>query len=131
MLVVEEMFTAGRERGQLVKCPQLRSCAMTDPTPLVLLIVLLAGAGAVVWMVGRGPVNLRIRVKAGQVQAEGASLAHCRSDVEEFFREDLTEVRSAWIEGYYHRPQRRLQLRCRGLTSGQQQRLRNFLLTVL
>jgi hypothetical protein len=78
----------------------------------------------------RRPWNLRIIVRNGQVQVDGAAVGGRRADIVEFFRLELPEVHNARIEGRWDG--RYLRTHFRGdLSLGQQQRLRNFLLTVL
>ena len=73
--------------------------------------------------------NLRIAVRGGQVNVSGPALSARRAAVAEFFREFLPGVRRAWVFGRWDG--RRLRLHGTGLSPGEWQRLRNFLLTEL
>lgn len=78
----------------------------------------------------RRPSNLRIVVRDGQVAVDGPVLRSRRGQVTEFFAQHLAEVRRARVVGNWDG--RRLQLSFRGgLSAGEQQRLRNYLLTIL
>jgi membrane protein implicated in regulation of membrane protease activity len=74
--------------------------------------------------------NLRIVVRDGAVDVQGRALTGRRGVVSDFFQKDMPEIRRARVDGYWDG--RRLRLRCHGgLSPGQQQRVRNFLLTTL
>jgi hypothetical protein len=74
--------------------------------------------------------NVRIVVRNGQAQVDGSAVGGRRAEIVEFVRLELPEVRNARVEGHWDG--RYLRTHFRGdLSLGQQQRLRNFLLTVL
>lgn len=83
------------------------------------------------WYFGRSwSCNLRIRVRGGDVQVAGKVGAMQAQPIASFWREQLGEIRHAWVDGHWDG--RRLQLRCSGsLSPGQRQRLRNFLVSIL
>lgn len=78
----------------------------------------------------RRPSNLRIIVRNGRVQVDGSAARARRSEIVEFFQLELPQVRNVRVDGHWDG--RYLRTRFRGdLSAGEQQRLRNFLLTVL
>ena len=104
---------------------------MQGPSPLDLALGL-AGVALAVGLLAfglRSVYNFRIAVRGGQVVVSGTALTARRGAVADFFREFLPEVRRAWVLGRWDG--RRLSLHGAGLTRGEWQRLRNFLLTEL
>src|SRR4051812_31359543 len=95
------------------------------------LTILLAVAGLILWVyLKTRPCNLRVVVRDGAVDVQGSALAGKRSQVADFFRKDLPDVRRACVEGNWDG--RYLRLRFRGeLSPSQRQRIRNFLLVTL
>jgi hypothetical protein len=92
-------------------------------------LVLIAGAVALwVWKSLQKPPNVKIRVAGQSIEVGGKALLRKRADVEEFFRTELREVRQARVEGYWDGRYLRLQFHG-DLSPGNQQRIRNFLLT--
>jgi hypothetical protein len=78
----------------------------------------------------RPPCNLRIVIHDRQVEVSGRALTGRRGHVVDFIQYNLPEARHGWVEGYWDG--RRLRLRFSGGLSGaQQQRIRNFLVTIL
>ena len=74
--------------------------------------------------------NLHIVVRNGIVEVTGKALSAKAVLIRNFWNEQFSDVPSAWIQGQWDG--RRLRLRCSsGLTPGQQQRIRNYLLTIL
>src|SRR5262245_61603813 len=74
----------------------------------------------------RPPCNLRIVVRDNRVEVSGRAVLGKKSEISEFFRQDLPDVRRAQVEGHWDG--RRLRLHIRGpLSPGLQQRIRNFL----
>jgi hypothetical protein len=72
---------------------------------------------------------LRIVVHRSRVRVFGTRWVNRAGTIADFFRDDLPEVESARVEGSWDG--QRLRLRFHGaLTPGQQQRIRNFLLTL-
>jgi hypothetical protein len=98
---------------------------------LLALAALLGVVGWLAWHVGRSPYNLRIVVKGGRVDYDARHPAwqRTRGAVLEFFRLDMPEVRDARVVAHWNG--RRLRLTGDGLSRGQLQRLRNYLLSVL
>ncbi len=106
---------------------------MDNPAERVVQLTFALAAIALVVALARhflvGPCNLQILVRKGQVDVGGLALTGRRGQVSDFMQHHLPEVRQARIEGYWDG--RRLQLRFQGdLSPGDQQRLRNFLLTI-
>jgi hypothetical protein len=106
------------------------------PRSIDFMVALLLKIAAVALVIGlvlhflRRPSNLRIVVRNGLVAVDGPVLLARRGQVADFFAENLGDVRFARVAGFWDG--RRLQLSCRGdLSRGQQQRLRNYLLTIL
>jgi hypothetical protein len=94
----------------------------------LLLIVVLVGLPA--YFLARGRWNLRITVRDGTIDIAGQALQAKSVPVRNFWKEQLSDVRRARVEGRWDG--RRLQLRFDGdLSPGQQQRIRNYLLTIL
>src|SRR5262245_41010996 len=122
------------ESRNLTKAGSRASIAnMDNPAEQILQLACALAAIALVVALGRQflfrPCNLQIRVKEGQVDVGGRALTGRRGQVSDFIQHHLPEVRQARIEGYWDG--RRLQLRFKGdLSPGEQQRIRNFLLTV-
>jgi hypothetical protein len=68
----------------------------------------------------------RITVRGERIAVTGLLPGGKGAEVVSFFRQELPEVSRARVEGYWQG--RRLRLRfSRGLSAGQQQRIRNFL----
>jgi hypothetical protein len=96
----------------------------------IISILFVAGLIALAFSCLRRPWNLRIIVRNGQVQVDGAAVGGRRSEIVEFFRLELAEARNARVDGHWDG--RYLRTHFRGdLSAGQQQRVRNFLLTTL
>jgi hypothetical protein len=89
------------------------------------MVVLLAAA--VIWYWQRS--DFVIRVRQGRVECRGKIPAVRQPELTEFLLCDLNLSNSVRIAGRWQGG--RLALSCRGLDKGQQQRVRNFLLTRL
>jgi hypothetical protein len=84
-------------------------------------------AAAVVWYLLRS--DFVIRVRQGRVECRGRIPAARQPELTEFLLRDLNLDGPVRIAGRWQAG--RLVLSCRGLDKGQQQRVRNFLLTRL
>jgi hypothetical protein len=100
----------------LPETPDLLPCAV---------VVLVAAALAWVWLRS----DFVIRVRSGRVDCRGRIPTVCRPELTEFLVKDLGLRGRVRIAGRWQRG--RLVLSFRGLDRGQQQRVRNFLLTRL
>jgi len=93
---------------------------------LVIIAILVVPA----FLLARGRWNLQIRVGDGGIDIAGKALQAKAVHVRNFWKEQLSEVRRARVQGYWDG--RRLSLTFAGdLSPGQQQRIRNYLLTIL
>src|SRR5262245_23116305 len=106
---------------------------MEEPgSPLLQWLFTLAAIALVVALARHfllGSYNLWIVVKRGRVHVSGRATTGRRGQIADFFQQNLPEVRQARVVGYWDG--RRLQLRFGGdLSPGEQQRIRNFLLTI-
>jgi hypothetical protein len=92
----------------------------------VIQILVLAFVVLVVWHFMKPPCNFRIVVRGERVDVHGPVVTAKRTQIHEFFRQDLPTVDQARVEGYWDG--RKLRLRFRGsLSPAHQQRIRNFL----
>ena len=98
------------------------------PELVVLVAAVALIAGLVTHLIGAS-FNIRITVRGGRVNVRGTALAARRAALASFFAEWLPAVRTAWLFGRWDG--RRLKLRGWGLSRGELQRLRNYLLTEL
>jgi hypothetical protein len=95
---------------------------------LLLPLAMVAVAYAAWWHFFWG--NLHIRVRDGKVEVAGKALAARAVLVRNFWAEQMGDVSCAWVQGQWDG--RRLRLRCSSsLTRAQQQRIRNYLITIL
>ena len=98
---------------------------------MLLRLILLAAVAGVIWMVWRPRYDFRIKINRSGTQATGtisrAQLQHIR----EYFEETDLSAPSVTITGR-REPNGRLTLRIGGsLPQGEQQMIRNFLMTVM
>ena len=96
---------------------------------LTLEIAAVVGIACLLAWYFRPPCNLRILVNGGKIDIRGRALTAHGAELSDFFRRELADVHRARVEGFWNG--RYLRLHCRGLSPGQQQRLRNYLLTVI
>ncbi len=104
----------------------------SEPTALPQLLLLAAVAALTVGLLThliRASYNIRITVRGGRVDVRGPALAARRAALAAFFAEWLPDVQNARLFGRWDG--RRLSLHGWGLSRGERQRLRNYLLTEL
>ncbi len=81
-------------------------------------------------MFGRARLNVRISVQDGEIEVAGQALQAKAVLVRNFWMDQMADIRTARIDGFWDG--RRLSLSFTGeLTVGQQQRIRNYLMTIL
>jgi hypothetical protein len=92
-------------------------------------VLAVAAVFGLVYCFCRPRAPLRIAVRGDRVDVAGPAWEARAAAIAAFFRNELPEVSAARVEGFWH--DRRLRLRIRGgLSAGQEQRIRNFLLNL-
>ena len=94
-------------------------------------LILLAAAALIAWLVVK-PGDCVIRARLGKTDVRGRFPESRRSDVLNYFQQHFAHVPRLRIDIDFPRRQRPLKIRVKGrLSPGEQQMIRNFLLSIL
>lgn len=93
-------------------------------------LILLAAAALIAWLAVR-PGDCVIRVRRGCISVKGKCPAARTVEIERYFREQFPAVSRLRVDIEYPTRRRPLKVRVKGaLSRGEQQMIRNFLLTI-
>jgi hypothetical protein len=94
-------------------------------------LILMAGAGLIAWLAVK-PGDCVIRVRSGKTNVRGRFPAARLAEVQNYFQQHFAHVPRLRVDIDFPRRQRPLKVRVKGrISPGQQQMIRNFLLTIL